>query len=233
MFKKLFTEAKLKPLDTPLTDTEQKKLKSLRNMISTHKRLRPSALDLLQNLEDRENIKPAEPLKFELMSLTQIKKTGNSMSALKGVYYGATDGHYAKQYLKYAEKNQKLSADDIKEFTLMYKPQMQRMVKSKAFKTLLINIIKSQAEENNYWSDVPNQIKTWVYNILAKSDIKDLISIDPWKLYQDIEVNNSEEGWTSRQGASMTTKKAEVTFSIGNKEYREDFHLDTSGYWND
>ncbi len=241
MFKALFTEAKLKPLDVPLTDTERKKLETLRKKFDAiargefpkHSPGKKSNIrkekELLANLEARKDIKPP---KYELMTLAQIKKSGNLTYVLKGIYYAATGGYWATRYAKYACKNQGLSEEETKEFIELFKPQMQKMIKSKIFKKALIDNIKRGAEENDYWNELSSSIRSWVYSILEKSDIKDIISIDPYKLYQDVEVEKAEKSWTSMQGASMTTKTADVIFTLNGKEYKKDFHLDTSGYWN-
>jgi len=110
---------------------------------------------------------------------------------------------------------------------------MQKMIKSKTFKKALIDNIKRGTEENNYWNELSSSIRSWVYKILEKSDVEDMISIDPYKLYQDVQVEEKDESWVSRQGASMTTKNATAIFTLNGKEYKEDIHLSTSGYWND
>ena len=223
---------KLKELDVPLTDSEIKKLKSLQDKAKKKggvDHLIPPERELLKNLIDREKVPQKE---FELKTMSQIKKSRNLTSTLKAFVYLANDDFYAKNYLKYAEKNEKLKDSDFEAFKEEYRDKAKKIVKSKAFKDLAINNLRENIEADSYNDNIPGAIKNWVISILVKEGIESLVTYDGYKLFQDIEIEESTDSWVSRQGASMTSKKAKVKFTSNVKTYEEEFDLGTSGYWN-
>jgi hypothetical protein len=233
---------KLKELNIPLTDSEIKKLEALQKKMKKGARrfrgeelrfgldaLKGTEQELLGNLEIRAKVPQKE---FELKTMAQIKKSKSLTSTLKAFLYLSQDSVYKKNYLKYADKSEKLKKENFDLFTSEYRLKAEKIVKSKAFKDLAIQALKADVEENNYNTQIPASVRDWAISLIIKEGIDWIVRYDGYKLYQDLESEEFEEGWTSYQGASMTTKKAKAIFTGVEGKHEMEFNLGTSGYWN-
>ena len=248
MFTQMFTEAGKKgftprnsntekPLTKPLTDSEIKQLAAYRKREANPKKSRHGLIYFTkdsrdwghyQNLVVRENIPQKN---FELKTMAQItksKKIGSIISAIHSIVYGNNSPYN----LKYLDKSEKLKKEYYTAFTEEYKDKIIKMYKSPAYKKLVMQNIKDNVEEQEYNEEIPKDVINWALDIIAKGSIDSASVFDGYKLYQYLTIDKSTESWTSGQGASMTTKKAKVIFDY-DKEYKKDFDLGTSGYWND
>jgi hypothetical protein len=243
-FKQYITEAKLKALDIPLTDSEIKKLAALEKkmekgvksrkgssvVLTGRRALKDTEEELYDNLKARESVPQKD---FELKTVAQIAKMSRGQGyAMKAIARHAL-GRDLQGGLRYLDKSEKLKEEQEPAFLEEYGDKILKMYKSAPYKKLAIQNLESDIEENDYNNRIPKEIVRWALNIITKTkDVSQIVFFDGYKLYQDLEVKEWEEGWTSYQGASMTDKKAEVTFYFDGEEHSEKFDLGTSGYWN-
>jgi len=239
-FRDLINESESRPLNKPLTDSEIKQLNAYNKRMKNGKKVNGQLVYGKDTLRDHE-IKKYNNLiarkdvlqkKYELKTLAQIKKMSRGRKyALEAIAKIATGKTRAK--VNFIDKTENLQENDYVSFIKEYKDKIIKMYKSSNFKKLIVEILEEDIKENNYNMEIPDVIRTWAINIIKKDkNVSNIVFYDGYKLYQDINYDKSVNSWTSSQGASMTNTKALASFSYYNKEYKKEFDLNISGYWN-
>ena len=227
---------KVKPLNSPLTDTEIKKLASYRKNLKTKDKYgRIKLTKMSRGWENYQNLLSREKVpqkKFELKTIAQISKMDRRQNdALRGIARYAL-GRDLQGALKYLNKSDTLKLEDEQLFLDEYGAKIKKMYKSPQYKKLIIKNLYYEVEQNNYNMEIPASIRDWVLSIITKDVPSEILFFDGYKLYQNLEVDKFDDSWSSYQGAQMTTKKAKVIFSY-DKDYTKEFDLGTSGVWMD
>jgi hypothetical protein len=171
-------------------------------------------------------------MEYKIKTLSLIRKSRNLTDTIKGFIYTARGSYFKKSYIKYTERENNILPEDVEKYEIENIAKIKRMVKSKPFIELAESLLRENVLENNYNTQIPSEIREWALKIIMDDGIETVARYDGYKLYQDIEYETSSEGWTSFQGASMTTKKATAKFVGINETYEKEFDLGTSGYWN-